>query len=310
MTRQQLEYFLSAAEFCNMSKAAAYHYVSVPTFARSINDLEDEFNTRLFERNNRGLIITRDGVLFHRFAWNTLSRMYDFQNNVSFANLMKQNVEAPFFIGYYPFGGMYVELAKLVDRFFLVWLKKQCSLRCVESGKMMQAVRTRHLQVGTISEITLINSDDAELYESRTLLRSDFQLLVGKGHPLAPLEEIDSHALLKQYGQYEDYLPFHSFDNALYREQKVENIHTLAWASVSCMPVWQASFDSENISSELYNSIFLLPGLFKRPEFNELHKVKLKNAPPHNIKLFWLRDNDSEDIQNFKAALDFAGITS
>ena len=52
MTKQQLEFFLSAAEFSNLSRAAAFHYVSIPTFTRHINDLEEELNTKLFIRSN------------------------------------------------------------------------------------------------------------------------------------------------------------------------------------------------------------------------------------------------------------------
>ena len=52
MTKQQLEYFLSAVEFCNLSKAAAFHYVSIPTLTRHINALEEELCTKLFNRSN------------------------------------------------------------------------------------------------------------------------------------------------------------------------------------------------------------------------------------------------------------------
>lgn len=56
-----LRYFQVVCKHCNLSHAAEELYVSQPTLSYAINDLEKEFNVKLFARQRNGLTLTPDG---------------------------------------------------------------------------------------------------------------------------------------------------------------------------------------------------------------------------------------------------------
>lgn len=59
-----LEDCLALAESLNFSRAAAARYVTQPAFSRRIQSLEEWLGTPLFERNRRGVALTRAGEVF------------------------------------------------------------------------------------------------------------------------------------------------------------------------------------------------------------------------------------------------------
>ncbi len=59
-----LEDCLTLAETLNFSKASSARYVTQPAFSRRIQSLEEWVGTPLFERNRRGVSLTRAGEIF------------------------------------------------------------------------------------------------------------------------------------------------------------------------------------------------------------------------------------------------------
>lgn len=59
-----LEDCVALAETLNFSRAAAVRYVTQPAFSRRIQSLEEWVGTALFERNRRGVHLTRAGEVF------------------------------------------------------------------------------------------------------------------------------------------------------------------------------------------------------------------------------------------------------
>ena len=64
MTSDQIRYFLEAAERGSMTAAAERLYLAQSTLSRQIALLEEEFGTRLFDRDKSGLRLTRAGEVF------------------------------------------------------------------------------------------------------------------------------------------------------------------------------------------------------------------------------------------------------
>lgn len=64
MEINKLKYFIKLAETCHFNRAAEQCHVSPPTFSRNIQQLEEELDVRLFERNNRSVALTQQGQLF------------------------------------------------------------------------------------------------------------------------------------------------------------------------------------------------------------------------------------------------------
>ena len=64
MELYQLKYFLYAAKYENISKAAQALRVSQPSISRAVASLEKELQVELFERQGKRILLTRAGLTF------------------------------------------------------------------------------------------------------------------------------------------------------------------------------------------------------------------------------------------------------
>lgn len=63
-----LKYFLTVAREQNITRAAEALHITQPTLSRQIAALEEELGTALFERNNKKITLTKEGLLLKRRA--------------------------------------------------------------------------------------------------------------------------------------------------------------------------------------------------------------------------------------------------
>ena len=68
MTLQQLKYAIEVAKWGSINIAAKKLFITQPSLSNAIRELENELNITLFERTNRGISITIDGVEFLGYA--------------------------------------------------------------------------------------------------------------------------------------------------------------------------------------------------------------------------------------------------
>ena len=73
MTFNQLLYFQTVSEYENYHKAAEKLYLSQPSLSRSISSLEKELGVMLFEKQGRGIVLTKAGRLFQEYTERILS---------------------------------------------------------------------------------------------------------------------------------------------------------------------------------------------------------------------------------------------
>lgn len=308
MTKQQLEYFLTAVEFCNLSKAAGFHYVSIPTFTRHINDLETELSTKLFNRSNRGLALTSAGALFHSFARDTLLQMYQYYITILDRGLLVGEPRDEFIMGYFAFGGMFPAYAKLIDRYLNLWLKKPCVLHCIRGGEMMDMVRSGMIDVGAVSDSQMEKYGDQ--FEYRNFFKSKCQLLVDENHELASRTSITVDEIIEKYGSFGCYLPADLVPRET-REQKIRStgdIIKLYRMALDFFPLW-SSRETENDDFRLNCDMIFMNSGIQRPELKNKRALVIEGGDlSMNVCLFWRKDNNSPSIQKFKEALDFAEI--
>lgn len=308
MTKQQLQYFLSAVEFCNLSKAANFHYISIPTFTRQINDLEAELGTKLFNRNNRGLTLTAAGALYHSFARDTLLQMYQYYITILDKGYLVGEPHDDFTMGYYAFGGMFPAYARLIDRYLNLWIKKPCVLYCVRSGEMTDMVRTGLIDVGAVSVSQLEKYGDE--FESRTFYKWECQLLVENTHELAKRDSISVDEIIADYGAFHHFLPEGLVDEEV-RAREIRSpsdIMKLCRIFFDILPLW-SSMKAEDDEFRPNNDLILMSSMMQRPELTGKHVLKIEGANlTMDVRLFWRKDNNNLAIQKFKEALDFAEI--
>ena len=77
METRLMRYFLAIVQAGNITKAANKLHITQPTLSRQMKDLEEEFNTKLFERGKRQVTLTSSGVLFEQYARETLKIIDD-----------------------------------------------------------------------------------------------------------------------------------------------------------------------------------------------------------------------------------------
>ena len=66
MNTLQMYYFLSIAENQSFSKASELNYVSQPTLSKHIKNLENELQTKLFDRTKNPIELTSMGVIYYK----------------------------------------------------------------------------------------------------------------------------------------------------------------------------------------------------------------------------------------------------
>ena len=76
MTLDQLRYFQAVCNFGGVIRAAEFLRISQPSVSGAIINLEREFDTQLFMRQNKRMILTKEGKIFLELA-NDLLKMAD-----------------------------------------------------------------------------------------------------------------------------------------------------------------------------------------------------------------------------------------
>ena len=68
MTLQQLKYVIEVANRGSINEAAKRLFISQPSLSNAIKDLEEELQLVIFERSNKGISLTKEGVEFLSYA--------------------------------------------------------------------------------------------------------------------------------------------------------------------------------------------------------------------------------------------------
>ena len=68
MTLQQLKYVIEVAGRGSINEAAKRLFITQPSLSNAIKDLEEELGFELFERSNKGIALSKEGVEFLRYA--------------------------------------------------------------------------------------------------------------------------------------------------------------------------------------------------------------------------------------------------
>lgn len=67
-TLQQLKYAIEVANRNSINEAAKRLFITQPSLSKAIRELEEELNIVIFERTNKGISLSKEGVEFMRYA--------------------------------------------------------------------------------------------------------------------------------------------------------------------------------------------------------------------------------------------------
>lgn len=82
MDNKHLKMFLALADTLHFAQASEICHVSPSTLSRNIQQLEQQLNVILFERDNRTVTLTREGELFVQYAKSSLAQWDVFKSSL------------------------------------------------------------------------------------------------------------------------------------------------------------------------------------------------------------------------------------
>ncbi|MEO0574553.1 MAG: HTH-type transcriptional activator IlvY [Pseudomonadota bacterium] len=82
MDARTLNQFLTLADTLHFGRAADACHMSASTLSRAIKQLEETVGVALFQRDNRSVALTREGVLFRRYARESVALWADFEDSL------------------------------------------------------------------------------------------------------------------------------------------------------------------------------------------------------------------------------------
>lgn len=175
MTLQQLEYVLAVHRFQHFAKAAEHCRVTQPTLSAMIQKLEEELNTKIFDRSQQPIRPTPVGKIIIAHAQDVLTR----------ANRLRDIVEEErhTLIGTFKLGILPTIAPYLLPRFFPQLMRKypQLDMRVVE---MKTSVILKGLQTGEIDAGIVANMAGMEEFKKETLFYEQYYAYVAREEDL------------------------------------------------------------------------------------------------------------------------------
>lgn len=182
-----LEYFLALAREQSISGAAKALHLSQPTLSRQLKDLEDELGKTLFERGNRKITLTADGMILRKRADEIVELVTRTQEEFSHSD---ESVAGTVSIGAGETDAMRV-IAKTIKI-----IQKECPLVHfnIVSGDARSV--TEELDKGLIDFALILNTAQASKYDRIEIpLKDKWGVLMRKDSPLAEKTSIDTSDL-------------------------------------------------------------------------------------------------------------------
>ena len=182
MRIEQIVYFQKVCEYNNMTKAANELNVTQPTISIAIQDLESEFGVKLFDRENKKLIITEEGKYFLNECQNILERLHNVYEYMSFQSGKQTNIH----IGVPPTIGSF-----LIPTFFKDFSLKQPNIH-FELQEYCSLNIANLVDNGTVDMALVIGQDNIdERFNYHTIMSSRLLFYVNKTNKLASKQSLD-----------------------------------------------------------------------------------------------------------------------
>ena len=180
MTLQQLEYILAVNQFRHFAKAAEYCRVTQPTLSAMIQKLEEELDTRIFDRSQQPVCPTPVGIHIIEQAQNILVQANRIKNIIEEE---KHSLTGTFKLGILPTVAPY-----LLPRFFPQLMKKALQTGEIDAGIVASLAGMEELQQTPLfyeQFFAYVSREDA-LFNNEVIRTSDLngeQLwLLDEGH--------------------------------------------------------------------------------------------------------------------------------
>lgn len=207
MTLQQLKYVVTVADKGTISDAAKELFISQPTITNAIKDLEKEMHITIFNRTNKGIVVSNIGNEFLAYARQVLEQANLLEEK--FLNAKEQSPRFSVSTQHYSFAvNAFVDVIREFGG-----NQYDFTLRETQTYEIIEDVSRMKSEIGILytssknEEVIMkfIKQNDLEFEE---LFEAKPHVFISSKHPLAEREEITLEEL-------EDY-PYLSFEQGDY----------------------------------------------------------------------------------------------
>ena len=193
---RHLRYFLEVARELHFRKAAEKLFISQPGLSRQIKQMEKELDLKLFERNNKNVVLTKAGQYLAREAEMTLKHLED---SFEHTKLIDRGMEGQVNLSYVGSAIQNV-VPELLSRMREVHPNVHYRLTEMENADQIEALLKKDIDLGFVR----LNEVPRALV-MQPVFEDTFSLVLPKGHPLTKKELLKSDLYsLKQ----EDFILF------------------------------------------------------------------------------------------------------
>lgn len=273
MTLNQLLYFQTVSKYENYHKAAEELYISQPSLSRSMSTLEEEFGVVLFEKQGRGIVLTKAGKMFLEYTERILSEC-------EVAKMKMQEIASGYGcidIGYiFPLAGHYIP--HKVRKFLNREENEKVSFNFYQNHTpaIAKKVKMGELDIGFGAYIE--NDDELEFFP---ILKQEMVIITPRDHELCSIGEVSIQELTNYpVIGYDRESGLGKYTKRLYRRLKIRPEITVECPDEhSIMALVEEGF-----------GIALVPAVDTLDEklvcIHHLSDIELVN---HNF-MFWMRD--------------------
>ncbi|MBE5962160.1 MAG: LysR family transcriptional regulator [Lachnospiraceae bacterium] len=190
MNVSTLEYFVSAAELLNFTKAAQKHYIAQTAVSQQVARLEKELGVKLFIRNKNRVALTNAGQIFYNDVKNILSQ---YEVAVNKAQISYQQEKKVITIGYADPS----ELSLISDLIIEFQEANPDTEIIIKSANLSNLVEDLHLGLCDLCINMSCSFDclDMKNLEQYSIHHGEMLLAVGMNHPKADRESINADEL-------------------------------------------------------------------------------------------------------------------
>lgn len=177
-----MEYYLAVAREGNISAAAETLHVSQPSLSRQMKDLETELGVTLFERGNRRITLTEEGMILRRRAEEIVRLVHQTEKEVAEAG---NRISGDIYIGA---GESHVfhYISRTAGRITEKYPEVRFHIASGDTRDLME-----QLAGGLIDFALIFTEFDHSLYHSVSIPEKDiYGILMRKDSPLAEKKEI------------------------------------------------------------------------------------------------------------------------
>ncbi|MCG7212086.1 LysR family transcriptional regulator [Paenibacillus mucilaginosus] len=203
MTLQQLKYIIEVAKQGSINEAAKRLFISQPSLSSAIRDLEQELQITIFERSNKGILLSKEGVEFLSYARQVVEQAELLETRYLHARPSPQHFSVS--TQHYAFAvNAFVELVQAYGQD-----EYQFALRETKTYEIIEDVRNLRSEIGILYRNAFNGKvigkllKDANL-EFHSLFTAKPHIFISIRHPLAGQASVTVEEL-RQY-------PYLSFD--------------------------------------------------------------------------------------------------